>query len=302
VGERPIRGSCLCGAIRFELWGPPLWLTWCHCSRCRKVGGMANLTVRAEHFRWVQGEPLVQRHRAEPPFHLVRCFCRACGTYLGEPQSHPKLFPIAASALDDDPGVRPILHEHVAGKAPWYEILDDLPQFPADPPLSAFGGGAAPAAPEPGAEVSLREITAETLDAVLGLSVKPEQRPYVASNAKSIAQAHFHPEAWPRAIHAGDTAVGLLMLHDENLRPEPRRPDLYFLWRLMIGAPFQRRGYARRALELLVEHVRSRPHARQLFTSCRPGPASPEPFYLAFGFRRTGVVQDDGEVELVLPL
>lgn len=134
----PIRGSCLCGGVRFEITGRPLWLTYCHCSRCRKVGGQANLTVRAEDFRWVSGAELVARYRADPPFHLVRCFCRVCGSYLGEPEASPKLFPIAASALDEDPGVRPVLHEHVAGKAPWYEILDGLPQYEGDPPLSAF--------------------------------------------------------------------------------------------------------------------------------------------------------------------
>ncbi|MGH7288402.1 MAG: GFA family protein [Myxococcota bacterium] len=132
--DQPIRGSCLCGAVRFEIAGRPLWMTWCHCSRCRKVGGMANVTVRAEQFLWVQGRELVARYQPEPPFHLVRCFCRVCGSYLGEPDTNAKGFPIAASALDDDPRVRPVLHEYVAAKAPWYEILDGLPQFPGPPP------------------------------------------------------------------------------------------------------------------------------------------------------------------------
>ena len=134
----PIRGSCLCGGVRFEITGRPLFLTYCHCSRCRKVGGLANLTVRASDFRWVTGADLVSRYRAEPPFHLVRSFCRVCGSYLGEPEADPKYFPLAATALDDDPGIRPALHEHVADKAPWYEILDGLPQYPGDPPKAAF--------------------------------------------------------------------------------------------------------------------------------------------------------------------
>jgi hypothetical protein len=130
-----IRGSCLCGGIRFEITGEPLWLSYCHCARCRKAGGMANLSIRAEHFRWIRGEDLVTRYEPEPPFHLVRCFCSRCGTYLGEPGTHPKGFPVSAHALDDDPGVRPVLHEHVSGKPAWYEILDDLPQFAESPPM-----------------------------------------------------------------------------------------------------------------------------------------------------------------------
>jgi hypothetical protein len=132
--ERVIRGSRLCGGVRFEITGKPLWMSHCHCSRCRKVGGITNVAVRAEHVRLLEGRKLIHRYEPEPPYHPVRCFCRSCGSYLGEIETNPKGFPVAASALDDDPGVRPVPHEHVAEKAPWYEILDDLPQFPGHPP------------------------------------------------------------------------------------------------------------------------------------------------------------------------
>ena len=130
----PIQGSCLCGGSRFELLSRPLFMSTCHCSRCRKVGGCTTVAVLAEHFRWVRGEELVERHRPEAPDHLVRAFCRRCGSYLGEPDLSAKGFPVAASALDDDPGVRQAFHEHVASKAPWYEITDDLPRFAEHPP------------------------------------------------------------------------------------------------------------------------------------------------------------------------
>ena len=32
--DQPIRGSCLCGGIRFEITGPPLWMAWCNYTRC----------------------------------------------------------------------------------------------------------------------------------------------------------------------------------------------------------------------------------------------------------------------------
>ena len=134
--------SCQFSVIRprFEIVGQPLWMSHCHCSRCRKVGGTTHVSVRAEQFRLLSGRELIERYQPEPPYHLVRCFCRVCGSYLGEIETDPRGFPVAASALDDDPGVRAILHEHVAEKAPWYEILDDLPQFPGHPP----GAGAKP--------------------------------------------------------------------------------------------------------------------------------------------------------------
>jgi len=71
--------------------------------------------------------------------------------------------------------------------------------------------------------VTLREVTADNLGVVLALEVLEEQQNFVASNARSIAQAHFHQEAWFRAIYADEVPVGFLMLHDENLRDEVRQ-------------------------------------------------------------------------------
>lgn len=145
--------------------------------------------------------------------------------------------------------------------------------------------------------VELREITAETVRAICRLKVAPDQDEFVAPNAVSIAEAYFHPTAWFRAIYADDEPVGFVMLDDDAAKP------LYTLWRLMIAEGFQRRGYGRRALELLIEYVRTRPGATALMTSWVPGDGTPEPFYRKLGFEPTGEV-DEGEIigRLVLSL
>ncbi len=78
------------------------------------------------------------------------------------------------------------------------------------------------------------------------------------------------------------------MLHDEHRLERPREQGYYFLWRLMIDSRFQGRGCDRRAVEALARHVRSRPHAERLLTSCLRGAGSPLPFYLSVGFAPTG--------------
>lgn len=139
-------------------------------------------------------------------------------------------------------------------------------------------------------EVSLREITKETLRDITRLRVSPDQERLVATNAESIAEAHFSPDvAWFRAIYAGDAPVGFLMLEDNAAAGQ------YYLWRFMIDARYQRRGIGRRALELLFEHVKTRPGAKVLHTSCVPGEGSPGPFYERMGFVYTGE-EDDGEL------
>lgn len=138
--------------------------------------------------------------------------------------------------------------------------------------------------------INLREITAATLRDMTGLRVAPEQADSVASNAESIAEAHFHPEAWFRGIYAGDTPVGFVMLEDRSLLPEPDYETPINLWRLMIDRRYQGRGYGRAALTLILEHVRARLRQRQFPTSYVPGSHGPEGFYLGLGFVPTGEV------------
>jgi diamine N-acetyltransferase len=61
--------------------------------------------------------------------------------------------------------------------------------------------------------IELREITKDSLAAVLDLAVEPEQEQYVATNARSIAEAHFEPHAWCRAVYADDIPVGFVMAY-----------------------------------------------------------------------------------------
>ena len=144
-------------------------------------------------------------------------------------------------------------------------------------------------------EVSLREITRETVVAICGLEVAPEQKEFVADNARSIAEAHFQPKAWIRAVYAGETPVGFVMLFDDPDAPR------YFLWRFMIAAEHQGKGYGKAALDLLVEYVRTRPGATELQCSFVPGEAGPGAFYAKYGFVETGEVAH-GENVITLPL
>ncbi len=151
--------------------------------------------------------------------------------------------------------------------------------------------------PNKESRISLREITADTVRSITKLNVAEAQRRNVATNAESIAQAYFHPEAWFRAIYADDTPVGFVMLEDRPDLPNAKPSEPICLWRFMIDQRFQGMGYGRQALELIVEHVRRRTKLDHMLTSCVEGPYSPKDFYLRFGFVPTGEV-DDGETVL----
>ena len=111
----------------------PSMMGTCHCSRCRKVGASAIVFVKRDALKWVQGKEHVALYQPDPPYKYGRCFCKICGTSLGEILSEEDSFPIAANALDGEFGLRNQFHEFVAEKPSWYEICDDAKQFEGHP-------------------------------------------------------------------------------------------------------------------------------------------------------------------------
>ncbi len=151
------------------------------------------------------------------------------------------------------------------------------------------------------AVVSLREINAQTVRQIIDLSVAENQLQFVATNAISLAQALFAPEAWYRAVYVGEEPAGFVMLEDQSqLVPVPEKPEIG-LWRFMIDQRFQGRGVGRKAMQLVIAHVRSKGRFHELKTSYWPGEGCPQPFYYGLGFRETGEL-DGKEVVMALPL
>jgi diamine N-acetyltransferase len=150
--------------------------------------------------------------------------------------------------------------------------------------------------------IELVEVTDANRDAVIAVRVRPDQEKFVASVERSFQDAEQYPDAkpWYRAVCAGGEPVGFVML-SWNLVPKPGFRGPYFLWRLLIGAEHQGRGYGTAILDEVVTLLRA-DGAVELLTSCVPGDGSPEPFYRGYGFVPTGEVDEDGEVILKLDL
>jgi hypothetical protein len=137
--SKKLTGSCLCGAIEYEINGPVGTIMNCHCSRCRKWHGAAfrtRMALKKKYFEFKKGEELLGRIKiGNSP--VTRTFCKNCGSCLVSYYDHlPENIAIALGTLNEDPGRRPECHIYVGSKAPWYEITDDLPQFqelPDDP-------------------------------------------------------------------------------------------------------------------------------------------------------------------------
>ena len=138
-----LRGSCLCGGVRFEVAKAVGPFELCHCTRCRKASGSAFtacLGILAADFRLLAGAELIASFdapilRAPPAYRSS--FCRRCGSPVPNPDPAADWFEIPAGLLDDDPRLRPDRHIFVEHRAPWFESADALPRLTA-PELAAW--------------------------------------------------------------------------------------------------------------------------------------------------------------------
>ncbi len=134
-----VTGGCLCEGVRYEVEPPFLRANHCHCSRCRKHSGAAVCTqarVPKDRFRLLRGADLIRVYGKGQG--AVKAFCATCGSSLfGGDWPDGDQVSIRMGSLDGDPGIRPQCHTYVDSRAPWDEITDDLPQFPAAWPRGA---------------------------------------------------------------------------------------------------------------------------------------------------------------------
>jgi hypothetical protein len=139
VEARPgiTEGSCLCGAVAYEVEGQPMLMQSCHCQRCRRARGAAhgtNIFYKADQFRWMRGEALLDEYKLPEARFYTTSFCRQCGGAMPRISKERGIVVIPAGSLDTDPPTRPQWHVFTSYKAPWFEITDSLPQFPEMPP------------------------------------------------------------------------------------------------------------------------------------------------------------------------
>lgn len=147
------------------------------------------------------------------------------------------------------------------------------------------------------APVTLREVQEANIDRVADLRVAPHQIYHVASVGKTFWQAGGRAEVWVRTIYAGETAVGLIAVVDPALKGATGPHELY-LARLLVDQRYQGRGYGTAAMEQFLAGARGRADVSSIRLSHMPDNAAVGRYYERFGFRHTGKVDDDGELEM----
>lgn len=123
------RGSCLCGALRYEVDGDFDGVWMCHCSNCRKVSGGAGntiLIVPRARFHWLGGEDHRVTYAVRPTYAITRCM--TCGTPLPADEDEDNVY-LTAGTLDDPLDAGITNHIFCGSKADWDRDADGVRRF-----------------------------------------------------------------------------------------------------------------------------------------------------------------------------
>lgn len=126
-----MRGSCLCGAIAYEIDAPAERIVHCHCQTCRKAQSAAfssNTFIPREHFRWIHGQELLSFYESSPG--KSRYFCSVCGSHLVAMRENQPHVIVRVATLDEDPNVSEFAHIWTSHDLPWLDYRAELPSYP----------------------------------------------------------------------------------------------------------------------------------------------------------------------------
>jgi len=131
-----LKGSCLCGTVRYEISGTPLNFFHCHCQRCRKANGTghaSNIILKPESAEWLSGEAALRSFKVPEAKRFKNVFCENCGSPLPRIAPDLSFAVIPAGTLDVKPTIPPTARIFWDDRAEWSCAAGDVPCWPTYP-------------------------------------------------------------------------------------------------------------------------------------------------------------------------
>ena len=138
--------------------------------------------------------------------------------------------------------------------------------------------------------VELKAITEENFLDAFHLRLAPGQEAFVSHPIRSLAQAYvYRNQCQPFGIYADGKMVGYVMVIYDYDVPE------YDIWHMMIDEAMQGRGFGGRALDRVLDYIRTKPlgGSDRVALTCNKNNAVARKLYESRGFRATGVEDED---------
>ncbi|WP_281212942.1 GFA family protein [Shewanella insulae] len=134
--EYPVKGTCQCGGVTYELHSAPLMVVACHCKECQKLSTSAfsiTAVVNADSIEF-QGEMVEWSRVADSGNVNGAKFCPTCGNriYHFDPKD-PSKIKLKPSNLSDTSLIVPTAHVWVSEKQSWFTIPEGVAVYDKQP-------------------------------------------------------------------------------------------------------------------------------------------------------------------------
>lgn len=136
MAEGTLVGGCLCGEIRYEILGEPMFVSQCCCKDCQKATGTGHTTIigiRGDQLQ-MSGTPKTFTNAGDSGGSVTRHFCGTCAGRLyttGDMPGDMKI--VQAGSLDDPNQVTPVNAIYVKDKPVWDMLDPNIPHFEGMP-------------------------------------------------------------------------------------------------------------------------------------------------------------------------
>lgn len=190
-------GSCLCGAVSFELSGAASPPNSCHCAMCRRWhGALGVYTSTANRDFTLHGEEHLRWYRSSPS--SERGFCGQCGASLFWRQVDGDSIDVTMGSLNNGTGLRLAKHIWVNHRGDYYRVGDDLPQYPASSahaqPIAAVTPPVQAPQPDP--------HTGNCLCGAIHFTIRGPMRDISVCHCRQCLRWHGHPPEYSKAAWA----------------------------------------------------------------------------------------------------
>jgi len=128
-----LKGSCLCGAVKYEVSGEPARFYHCHCTRCRKATGTghaSNLFLQPGTLTWTAGTEQIRSYKVPEAKRFTNQFCATCGGRVPRQAAGTDIVMIPAGSLDEEAPIPPQARIFAGSRAGWSCTGDALPAYP----------------------------------------------------------------------------------------------------------------------------------------------------------------------------
>ena len=132
MSQVTLKGSCLCGAVRYEVSGDLQRFYHCHCKRCRKstgTGHASNLMLTQAELVFSQGESQLKKFKVPEAERFARQFCENCGSPVARFVPEMNAVFVPAGSLDSEPPIKPQARIFWDSRAEWTCDGDALPRY-----------------------------------------------------------------------------------------------------------------------------------------------------------------------------